>query len=225
MLMLRFPKYLTHSVEINKKKNKTFLDSLFLFCGGWVLTGAILLCRTTTFGWNFNISTITWASAFPGAKSNIWSILMNQLNFGWFKQDLRILQKYLQTILKIQSRFQVFNSCENLVFWLDELSSTNQRQVLFCVNQWETSIALCQPIRDKYCSVSTNQRQVLFCVNQSETWMMLDELASFLILWIFCQTWSWTRCWDCWVRLTENYLSERCRNALANVFRFGSFYK
>ena len=193
MLMLRFPKYLTHSVEINKKKNKTFLDSLFLFCGGWVLTGAILLCRTTTFGWNFNISTITWASAFPGAKSNIWSILMNQLNFGWFKQDLRILQKYLQTILKIQSRFQVFNSCENLVFWLDELSSTNQRQVLFCVNQWETSIALCQPIRDKYCSVSTNQRHGWCWMNLHLFWFYGYFAKPDLELDAGIAEWGWQR--------------------------------
>ena len=36
--------------------------------------------------------------------------------------------------------------------------STNQRSVLICVNQSETSIDICQPIRDQYWYMSTNQR-------------------------------------------------------------------
>ena len=41
--------------------------------------------------------------------------------------------------------------------------------MLFCVNQSEVSIILCQPIRDDYYHVSTNQRLVLSHVNQSES--------------------------------------------------------
>ena len=39
--------------------------------------------------------------------------------------------------------------------------STNQRLVLYCINQSEISIALCQPIRIKFSLVLTNQERLL----------------------------------------------------------------
>ena len=127
---------------IKKKFKNNFSRLIFPFCRGlgWVFTiGAILLCRTTTFGWNFNISTITWASSFPGAKSNIWSILMNQVNFGWFKTRFANLRKiftnYFENSVKISSFQLLWKSCF-LTGWT-------------FLNQSETSIVLCQPIRDK----------------------------------------------------------------------------
>ena len=39
--------------------------------------------------------------------------------------------------------------------------STNRQQVLYCVNQSEVSIILCQPIRSEYYIVSTNQSAVI----------------------------------------------------------------
>ena len=41
---------------------------------------------------------------------------------------------------------------------------TNQKWVLYCINQSEASIIFCQPIRSKYYIVSTNQRWVLYDV-------------------------------------------------------------
>ena len=54
--------------------------------------------------------------------------------------------------------------------------STNQRLLLYYVNQSEITIVLCQPIRDYYCIMSTNQIWVLNGVNQSDESIYLEWL-------------------------------------------------
>ena len=61
--------------------------------------------------------------------------------------------------------------------------STNQRLVLYCVNQSEINMVLYQPIREWNRALS--QKFVIFCINQSEGSIYLDHLpeCSFLGRW------------------------------------------